>query len=250
MKSAIDVVKNLQNAPAEPVRKPRPIDPATVAVVNDLFRELVSIFPAWRQAWPTDEALAGAKRSWVKGFMKAGIRSVEQLRYGVEACRELGEDFAPSVGRFVRLCVPKPADLGIPDEDAAWREVVRGCIDPEGFAWSHEAVHIAGRSVGWFLIRQGSLPEEALRKRFGNAYWQLQRRLSMGLPLEEPRQALEDMSAGKELTPEQAARQGERVLQETMRKQGLIGISGEQARQQLLTKARVMRRKGPEVRNG
>lgn len=243
MKSVTDVMKAVPNLPSEPVRSSaaKKPDPDTVQVVNELFAELQSIFPAWRQAWPTNQALARAKRTWVKGFMKAGINTLEQLRYGVEACRELGEDFAPSVGKFMKLCVPKPSDLGVPGEDDAWREVVRASSDPERFRWSHEAVHLAGRAVGWFHIRQGSLPEETLRKRFSNAYFQMLRRLSLGLPLEEPRQALEDMSEGKELTPEQAERRGERVVQEIMRAQGLSGLSGEQARLKLLEKMRIQR---------
>lgn len=226
----------LTNQPPEPVRLPTKLDPATVEIVNKLFAELQCIFPAWRQAWPDEKAMGRAKRSWVKGLFKARINSLEQLRWGVEACRELGEDFAPSVGRFIRMCVPKAADLGMPDEEAAWREAVRGSSYPDLHRWSHDAVRLAGRTTGWFYIRQGALPEETLRRRFGNAYHQLMRRVALGMPLEEPRQALEDMSEGKELTPEQAARRGERIVQENMRAQGLDGLTGEQARQQLLAK--------------
>lgn len=236
MKQASQVMATMTNQPPEPVSLPEMLDPATVAIVNKLFAELQSIFPAWRQAWPDDKAMGRAKRSWVKGLFRAGINSLEQLRWGVEACRESGEDFAPSVGRFIRMCVPKPADLGMPDEDSAWREVVRASSYPDRHRWSHEAVHLAGRTTGWFFIRQGALPEETLRKRFGNAYHQLLRRVALGLPLEEPRQALEDQSEGKELTPEQADRRGEQLVQEIMRAQGLDGLTGEQARQQLLAK--------------
>ncbi len=236
MKQVTQVMATLTNQPPEPVRLPTKLDPATVEVVNKLFTELQCIFPAWRQAWPTDKAMGRAKRSWVKGLFKAGINSLEQLRWGVEACRELGEDFAPSVGRFIRMCVPKPTDLGMPDEESAWREVVRGSSDPERHRWSHEAVHLAGRAAGWFHLRRGSLSEETLRKRFGHAYHQLLRRVAMGLPLEEPRQALEDQSEGRELTPEQADRRGEWLVQALMRDQGLADLSGEQARQQLLAR--------------
>lgn len=238
MKQVSQVMATLTNQPPEPVRLPAKLDPATVKIVNELFAELQGIFPGWQRSWPTDKAMGRAKRSWVKALHKARISTMEQLRWGVEACRQLGEDFVPSVGRFIRMCVPDPADLGMPDEESAWREAVRGSSDPARYRWSHEAVHLAGRTTGWFYIRQGALPEEVLRKRFGNAYHQLLRRAAMGLPLEEPRQALEDQSEGRELTPEQAERRGERQVQELMRAQGLDQLTGEQARQQLLAKIR------------
>ena len=100
-------------------------------------------------------------------------------------------------------------------------------------------MRLAGSSAGWFNLRCSSIPEETLRKRFGHAYYQLRRRLSMGLSLEEPRQGIEDQSG--QLTPEQADRRGERVVQELMRRQGLDVVTGEQARLQLLAKMRVKR---------
>lgn len=243
MKTATEVMKTLGNLPAEQVQDNRARKPTaeTARVVNTLFDELKSIFPAWKQAWPNEAAENRAKRTWVKGFMRDGITTLEQLRYGIEACRLMDTDFAPSVGKFAKLCVPTAADLGMPDEDLAWREVVRNCANPGHHAWSHEAVRLAGSSVGWFNLRCSSIPEETLRKRFSHAYYQLRRRASMGLPLEEPRQGIEDQSEGRQLTPEQAERRGERVVQELMRAQGLDGLTGEQARQQLLVKLQIKR---------
>ena len=243
MKTATDLMKTMANLPAEPARDIRARKPnaETARIVNTLFDELRSIFPAWRQAWPNDEAESRAKRTWVKGFMRAGVTTLEQLRYGIEACRQMDTDFAPSVGKFVKLCVPTAEDLGLPGDDAAWREAVRNCGNPDRHRWSHEAVQLAGRAVGWFNIRQSSVPEEVLRKRFDHAYFQLRRRASMGLPLEEPRQGIEDQSEGRELTPEQADRRGERVVQELMRAQGLNNVTGQQAREQLLAKLRIPR---------
>ena len=58
MKPAIDVVKTLPNLPAEPVRDNVAKKPnaETAKIVNTLFDELKSIFPAWRQAWPNEDA--------------------------------------------------------------------------------------------------------------------------------------------------------------------------------------------------
>ena len=63
---------------------PKQIDEASALVINAVFRELQSCCPAWRQAWPDDKALAAAKKSWTKAFMAAGLRSIEQVRLGIE----------------------------------------------------------------------------------------------------------------------------------------------------------------------
>ncbi|OLU22969.1 hypothetical protein BVH03_22240 [Pseudomonas sp. PA15(2017)] len=239
MKPASDVLKTLPNLPAEQVDDPRAkvATDETARIVNMLFEELKAIFPAWRQAWPNDAAEKRAKRTWVKGFVRAGVMTVEQLRYGIEACRQLDTDFAPSIGKFVKLCVPTAVDLGMPDDEAAWREVERNCANPGRHRWSHEAVRLAGSSVGWFRLRCSSIPEETLRKRFDHAYFQLRRRLAVGLPLEEPLQGIEDQSG--QLTPEQADRRAEQAVQHLMRSQGLDKLTGEQARLQLLKQMRI-----------
>lgn len=241
MKTASELLKVLPNLPAEPVDDPRArvATEETARIVNTLFDELKSIFPAWRQAWPNDAAEKRAKRTWVKGFVRAGVTTLEQLRYGIEACRLMDTDFAPSVGKFVKLCVPTAEDLGLPDDDRAWREVVNNCANPGCHTWSHEAVRLAGSSSGWFNLRCSSIPEETLRKRFDHAYYQLRRRLAVGLPLEEPRQGIEDQSG--RLTPEQAERRGEQAVQHLMRAQGLDQVTGEQARLQLLEKMQIRR---------
>lgn len=241
MKTPTDLMKSMGNLPAEAVQEPKAARADTARIVNNLFAELKSIFPAWRQAWPNDDAEVRAKRTWVKAFVKSGIRSLEQLRYGIEACRQLETDFIPSVGKFVKLCTPTAEDLGFPIEEHAWREVVRHCDNPGRHNWSHQAVRLAGAAVGWFHLRCSSIPEETLRRRFDHAYYQLRRRASLGLPLEEPRVGIEDQSAGREMTAEQVERMGERVVQQMIRSQGLAGVTGTQAREQLLAKMRIRR---------
>lgn len=96
------------------------ISEETAHVVNLLFRELKAIFPAFRQAWPTDEEFNRAKSNWIKAFQSAGIHRIEQLKFGVDKCRMSGSPFAPSVGQFISWCTPSPQDLGFPSTDEAY----------------------------------------------------------------------------------------------------------------------------------
>lgn len=213
------------------------VDEQTAAVVDMIFIQLQAIFPAWRQAWPDDKALALAKRSWTKGLQAAGIRTIEQVRFGIEQCRRSGSAFAPSIGQFVAWCLPTAEMLGLPEEEAAWREAVQACASA-GWRWSHEAVRLAVAAVGFWELRQGAGGADALRRRFGNAYAQLLGRLARGEMLAEPMQALE--WDGARTAADRADRAAEQALQARMREQGLAE-AGQGARAALLAKLGIKR---------
>lgn len=174
------------NAPSAPL--PRKIDPATAEVVNRLFLELQAIFPAWRQAWPDDRALAAAKRSWIKGFASAGISSLEQIRFGLEQCRLHGGDFAPSVGKFIGWCRPTPEMLGLPSEDRACREACRIAHPAADRTRAHPAVYHAACETGFYEL--ANLPQERSRQLFGRNYAATVRMVLAGEPLREIPKAL------------------------------------------------------------
>ena len=104
MKPANQLMATMGNLPAVEPRQPLQVTPQTAEVVNDLFRRLRGIFPAWRQAWPSTEALDAAKAEWIKEFADEGIRTLEQIEFGIQKCRKLKKPFAPSVGEFIAMC--------------------------------------------------------------------------------------------------------------------------------------------------
>ena len=161
------------------------LPPGTAEVVNSLFKELQAIFPAWKQAWPTDEALAAAKRSWIKAFVAAEINSLEQIRYGLLNCRQFGGDFAPSVGKFIKWCQPTPEMLGIPSHDKAFREALENAHPSRAGSrtWSHPAVRHAALQCE--LHNLGDQISERASKLFDRAYDITIRLLVQGKPLED-----------------------------------------------------------------
>lgn len=187
MKNVKDLIPSATSgnnvAQLKPVPKPRTIDQGTASVVNKLFVELQSIFPAWKQAWPTTEALDAAKKSWIKGFMDAGINTIEQIQYGVEQCRRSGDPFAPSVGQFVKWCKPTPEMLGMPDADKAYREACANAHPAASRNWSHPAVHHAACETGFYEL--ASLTEERSRKLFERNYSITVAMVLAGEPLRE-----------------------------------------------------------------
>lgn len=164
-------------APAQTGTQLGVVDDATGEVVERLFRQLQAIFPAHKQAWPDDKAKAAAMRNWTMGFMAAGIRTLEQIRYGIEQCRKSGSPFAPSVGQFIGWCTPGPEAFGLPASSDAWMEALMG-------VYSHEGVKIAAIATGLFDLRSAKQDDKGLRQRFNHNYTIVIRRAQSGQPLD------------------------------------------------------------------
>jgi hypothetical protein len=101
------------------------LDEKTIKIVNLLFQELQSIFPAFKQAWPTEECFQRAKRNWVKAFMVSGINNIAQLKFGIRKCILSESPFVPTSGQFISWCTPQPEDLGLPTVEEAFTQSIR-----------------------------------------------------------------------------------------------------------------------------
>ena len=111
-----------------------------------------------------------AKRTLVKAFMAEGIKQIEQIRFGLQNCRKLGSDFAPSVGKFIQMCQPTPEALGIPSHEAAFAESVANAHPSMagGREWSHQAVYHAASQCGFHALN--TMKTEVSRKLFDRNY--------------------------------------------------------------------------------
>ena len=177
MKPANQLMATMGNLPPAVHAQPLQVTPQTAEVVNDLFRRLRGIFPAWRQAWPSTEALDAAKAEWIKEFADEGIRTLEQIEFGIQKCRKLKKPFAPSVGEFIAMCVPGPEDFGMPSVAGAWMEALME-------TYSHEGVKIAAVATGLFDLRSAKQEDKGLRQRFDHNYAVVIRRAQEGQPLD------------------------------------------------------------------
>lgn len=231
--SAGTLMSKMGNLPPVVPVMPKQLPPGTTDVVNALFKELQAIFPAWKQAWPDDDALRAAKRSWIKAFIVAEINTLEQIRYGLQNCRQHGNDFAPSVGKFIKWCQPTPEMLGIPSHDKAFREALLNLHPARRTSreWSHPAVRHAALQCE--LHNLTDLKSEQASKVFDRAYDITIRRLVNGLPLEEIAIGIGHDSQKSEV--ERAEEYGAMRQAKLLEIQG-IPSSGGAARAQLLAK--------------
>lgn len=184
MKSVASIMQQLPNVPSTEAA-PLKIDSGTVHVINQLFRELMAIFPGWKQAWPDNAAIGAAKASWTKAFMAEKFSRIEQIRFGIEECRKLGVDFPPSSGKFIKLCQPTPEMLGIPPLERAFREACRNAHPSmAGQAkWSHQAVWHTAKECGFEPLNR--LETSLAMKLFERNYVITCRRMIEGLPLQK-----------------------------------------------------------------
>ncbi len=166
------------------------IDESTAAVVNKLFVQIKACKPAWANAWGDARAEAEAKRTWIKAFVAAGISRIEQIRFGLEACRAEPADFVPGPGKFIDWCTPAAERLGLPSDEQAFREACRNS-HPSMFGherWSHPAVYHAAMKAGQYSLR--TLPGDGARRKFELAYKEIRKHLAAGGHLTDPPLAL------------------------------------------------------------
>lgn len=81
-----------------------PINEGAKRLVDKVFEQLKSIFPAWQYAWKDAKAIDAAKVEWTKAFLENNVNTVEQLREGFKHARASESDFLPSSGKFVQWC--------------------------------------------------------------------------------------------------------------------------------------------------
>lgn len=139
--------------------------------------------------------------------------SVDDLHRGIRGC-SAGSKWLPTLPEFRDLCLPSPADLGLPDPDDAYVLAASGSLD-------HPAVHAAATTVGLWAMKTGA--ERETRPKFIAAYARLLAALRAGAELDAPPKIEPPETA--EITPEIAAKA--RAAREKFRAHGLRSRRGQ-----------------------
>lgn len=188
-------------------------------LVDSVFIQLGSIFPAWKNAWrgkndqETARNISSVKREWVKAFYENNINSVELVRNGLVMARKSDSDFIPSCGKFVKWC-QQP-------EDAT--ESFDRFIERKP-ALDH-AESLTRNKVG-FQCR-GQLPENKARKLWAETISKIRTKIANGeiTPPDPKAKRIETPEKMKEtLTPEQRNQQLDAKIKEMLESgQQLLG---------------------------
>lgn len=166
------------------VRAPEPsgvveIDPATQAVIDDLFLRLQGACGAWRQSWPSQRIMDASKLEWLAEFMRSGINSMEQIRHGMRVVSASKLAFVPAPRVFVEWCFA-PEGLGLPGVEVAYLQAIRNshpCMNGQG-KWAHPAIYHAAAAAGFHRLQ--SLSRELGVLRFEEKYLEQCRKIWSG----------------------------------------------------------------------
>lgn len=93
------------------------------------------------------------------------------------------QDYLPSIAALVRACEQGLDLYGLALPRQAYLEACEAPSPKRDYAWSHEAVYLAGQAAGWFLL--ASEPESVSFPRFEYHYDILCRRVINGEELEQ-----------------------------------------------------------------
>ena len=106
--------------------------------------------------------------TWLQGLADM---TPEQIGHAIGRCATRDDAWPPSLPEFRRLCLPDPEELGLPDEQSAYRMACH--LD-----WSHPAVYEAAQQVGTLELR--SQPQARTWPAFRDAWRRVVERAQRG----------------------------------------------------------------------
>ncbi len=149
-----------------------------------MFAEFeLSFHNQYRKAFSDKATLDRTKKYWL-GHLRCF--SAAQLK---RAAAELStsREFMPTLADVVKTCRKDIALFGLPPARRAWEEACLAPAPKLAYDWSHEAVYLAGKAVGWSLL--ASEPESVSYPQFEYHYLDLCRQVVEGAELKIERPA-------------------------------------------------------------
>lgn len=152
---------------------------------NEVFKRVIAICPAWKQAFSTADAAKDARREWLIGFSDAENITGDAIESALKCLRDKGSPFMPTIGEFLVWCEESYLPAGTlsgTDSYAEWLEFDMGKRDISELSRPtyHTMSIIYGSGRKGHLT--GSKPAESEK------YW-----------IERYKATLEKMKAGKAL---------------------------------------------------
>jgi hypothetical protein len=118
-RSMRDVLQNLKPGSYAPTGQVSS-DHQTMEIVDMLFDELMSIFPAHKYAFDSQDIFDLAKKNWFMAMKAANINSIKSIKIGLAQARKSVNPFFPSCGQFVSWCNPSHEMLDMPSKEDAF----------------------------------------------------------------------------------------------------------------------------------
>lgn len=183
-------------------------------VIDDLFVELKSCYPAWKQAFESRETWIAAKQTWTKAFIENGISNESQVSIGLAEARKGTNPFWPSVGQFISWCKGPSIDTELAFDRMIRKEPTQGIAE-----------YTTRQEVGFRCKTQ--LAEDKARQLFGKTLVKNIGRVERGELVEPEKKDVQidtPQNMRKAETPEQRNnRMDQEIKRMIANKQPLIG---------------------------
>lgn len=106
----------------------------------------------FHKAFAAPASLVIAKKYWLSSLEDYSPQQIVHAAKRVISTQE----FLPSIAAFIRACEEGLDLFGLPSTHQAYLEACRAPSPKVDFSWSHEAVYLAGKSSGWFVLANQS----------------------------------------------------------------------------------------------
>lgn len=163
----------------------------TEKLMATLLPMLTTYHPVFAsQFCQTDEQTQAVISQYAKRLLDEGV-GADGFARGVRALekRAATERFAPNPSEFAVMCMPSPADLGIPEFQTVLMQIVErnGARAGEAFEFSHPIIRLISQRKGALIRELTGLDFERVIK---SEYDHWTKRLQAGEQLPEPQLAI------------------------------------------------------------
>ncbi len=120
-----------------------------VDAINQIFAEFEFAYHnQFHKAFSDVESQVIAKKYWL-----GSLEQYSPLQI-VQAAKQVirTQDYLPSIAALVKACEQGFDLFGLPSPRQAFYEACAAASPKREQQWSHEAVYLAGKSAGWFLL--------------------------------------------------------------------------------------------------
>ncbi|MGF1727046.1 replication protein P [Photobacterium nomapromontoriensis] len=172
MKNIAEITERMKiSRQPDPKQAVNQIDEFAMQNINQIFKELCAILPAWRNHLRTADEFKTTRAAFAKGMMENGIVNMSQVHRGLTMARQQESDFFPSVGKFCGWC-----------KDDQWQEAFQRMIRRE--APQSLAEKKTRREISWAV--QNTLSACDAEKKFRVVFTKYQGLERAGLLTELP----------------------------------------------------------------
>ncbi|MFT6296398.1 MAG: hypothetical protein ACJATW_002693 [Glaciecola sp.] len=149
---------SMHRAHSEKIREPGPdynnqAELDHVGAISKVFGEFEFAYHnQFHKAFAAPASLVIAKKYWLSSLEDYSPQQIVHAAKRVISTQE----FLPSIAAFIRACEEGLDLFGLPSTHQAYLEACRAPSPKVDFLWSHEAVYLAGKSSGWFVLANQS----------------------------------------------------------------------------------------------